>query len=75
MAYLKDGEMFGKGGLKFVEFYEKGLAAEEIQLPCFLPYDFPPKYQIEKIYNTLKKRTAKGSQPTAETFADWKNGM
>jgi hypothetical protein len=39
---------------ELVECYEKGLAAERLQLPCFLPYDFPPKYRLEKFVHAAK---------------------
>jgi tetratricopeptide (TPR) repeat protein len=41
---------------KLVECYEKGVAAERDQLPCFLPYDFPPKYRLEKLCSAVKSK-------------------
>ena len=35
---------------KFVKCFEAGLKAERIQLPCFLPYAFPAKGMLEKVY-------------------------
>lgn len=50
-----DGLQMGSDVSKLVECYEKGLAAEKLQLPCFLPYNFSPKYLVERIYSATKK--------------------
>uniref|UniRef100_A0A914Q3U2 DZIP3-like HEPN domain-containing protein n=1 Tax=Panagrolaimus davidi TaxID=227884 RepID=A0A914Q3U2_9BILA len=34
----------------FVKEFEKGLEMEKLQLPCFLPYQFPEKDLMEKLY-------------------------
>uniref|UniRef100_A0A915E0I1 DZIP3-like HEPN domain-containing protein n=1 Tax=Ditylenchus dipsaci TaxID=166011 RepID=A0A915E0I1_9BILA len=46
---------------QFVACYEAGLAAEDHQLPCFLPINFDPKYKLEKVYSMFKAQSVPGN--------------
>uniref|UniRef100_A0A914Y3E9 Tetratricopeptide repeat protein n=1 Tax=Panagrolaimus superbus TaxID=310955 RepID=A0A914Y3E9_9BILA len=35
---------------QFVSTFEEGLAAEKLQLICYLPYNYPEKYLLEKAF-------------------------
>uniref|UniRef100_A0A914YSU1 DZIP3-like HEPN domain-containing protein n=1 Tax=Panagrolaimus superbus TaxID=310955 RepID=A0A914YSU1_9BILA len=51
--------------IKFLEAYEAGLASEKKQLPCFLPYSFPRKDLLERVYLLEKdKQSGKKTTPT-----------
>uniref|UniRef100_A0AC34F9U1 Tetratricopeptide repeat protein n=1 Tax=Panagrolaimus sp. ES5 TaxID=591445 RepID=A0AC34F9U1_9BILA len=56
---------------RYLECFEAGLAAEKKQLPCFLPYIFPNKELLEKVFMHEKqkleesKQIASGSSSTA----------
>uniref|UniRef100_A0AC34F9Z3 MYND-type domain-containing protein n=1 Tax=Panagrolaimus sp. ES5 TaxID=591445 RepID=A0AC34F9Z3_9BILA len=65
---------------KFMESYEAGIAAEKKQLPCFLPYNYPQKHLLDRIYKHCKKelsekevaKNGKSKTPFIHTLEEFK---
>uniref|UniRef100_A0A914Q0R7 Tetratricopeptide repeat protein n=1 Tax=Panagrolaimus davidi TaxID=227884 RepID=A0A914Q0R7_9BILA len=52
---------------KYFECFEVGLSAEKKQLSCFMPYSFPNKELLEKIFNHEKQKFLDAKQLTSSS--------